>query len=140
MLSRELAPYLTFSVCETHPSGDSRESIPPLLADFWYPLLSKVGRLHALVKNHFHLHQPVGDPAGGHNASYMQDHQNFINANREILSEVRREADRAARHSRACHELLSSGLQNFPTNGPTDRTVGGGGFTTMSRKARKRYN
>ena len=70
----------------------------------------------------------------------MQDHQNFVNANREILTEVHREADRAARHSRACHELLSSGLQNFPTTGPTDRTDGGGGFTSMGRKAQKRFN
>ena len=139
-LSRELAPFMRFSVCEVPSTGDSREAFPPLLVDLLHPLLSKVGRLHALVKNHFHLRQPAGGLAGGHNASCMQDHQNFVNANREILTEVRREADRAARHSRACHELLSSGLQNFPTNGPTDRTVGGGGFTTMSKKARKRYN
>ena len=131
---------MTFSVCETHPSGDSREGIPPLLADLLRPLLSKVGRLHALVKNHLHLRQLVDDPAGGHNASYLQDHQNFINANREILSEVCREADREARHSRACHELLSSGLQNFPTTGPSVEAIGGDGFTTMSKKARKRYN
>ena len=139
-MSRELAPFMTFSVCEVPSTGDSREAFPPLLADLLHPLLSKVGRLHALVKNHFHLQQPAGGLAGGHNASCTQDHQNFVNANREILTEVRREADRAARHSRACHELLSSGLQNFPTNGPPVRTVGGGGFTTMSRKARKRYN
>ena len=131
MLSRELAPYLTFSVCETHPSGDSREGIPPLLADLLRPLLSKVGRLHALVKNHLHLQHPVGVPDGGLNA-YLQGQQNFINANREILSEVRREADRAAQHSRACHELFSSGLRGFPPNGHADRTVWDGGFTTMT--------
>ena len=71
MLSRELAPYLTFSVCETHPTGDSREGIPPLLVDLLHPLLSRVGRLHALVKNHLHLRHPVGVPDGGLNA-YLQ--------------------------------------------------------------------
>ena len=129
---------MTFSVCETHLSDDLRERAPPLLADLLHPLLSKVGRLHVLVKNHFHLRQPAGGLAGGHNASCMQDHQNFVNANREIPTEVCREADRAAQHSRACHELLSSGLQNFPTTGPTKRTDGGGGFITIGSKARKR--
>ena len=130
---------MTFSVCKTHPSGDSREGIPPLLADLLHPLLSKVGRLHVLVKNHLHLRQPVDDPSGGHNASYLQDHQNFINANREILSEVCREADRAAQHSRACMELYSSGLRGSQYFGREDRTVEGG-FTTMSNRARKRFN
>ena len=51
-LSRELAPFLTFSVCEVPSTGDLREAIPPLLADLLHPLLSKVGRLRALVKNH----------------------------------------------------------------------------------------
>ena len=55
MLSRKLAPYLTFSVCKTHPAGDLREGIPPLLVDLLRPILSRVGRLHALVKNHLHL-------------------------------------------------------------------------------------
>ena len=110
MLSRKLAPYLTFSVCKTHPTGDSGEGIPPLLVDLLRPLLSKVGRLHALVKNHLHLRHAVGVPDGGLDA-YLQGQQNFINANREILSEVRREADRAAQHSRACMELYSSGLR-----------------------------
>ena len=106
--------------------------------DLLRPLLSKVGRLHALVKNHLHLRHPVGVPDGGLDA-YLQGQQNFINANREILSEVRREADRAAQHSRACHELFSSGLRGSPQNGHKDRTVEGG-FTTMGKKARKRFN
>ena len=138
MLSRELAPYLTFSVCKTHPTGDSREGIPPLLVDLLHPLLSRVGRLHALVKNHLHLRHPVGVPDGGLDA-YLQGQQNFINANREILSEVRREAERAAQHSRACQELFSSGLRDSHYFGREDMTVEGG-FTNMSKKARKRFN
>ena len=54
-LSRELAPYMAFSVCEAPSTGDSRETLPPLMADLLAPLLSKVGRLYALVNNHAHL-------------------------------------------------------------------------------------
>ena len=65
--------------------------------------------------------------------------QKFLDINREILSEVRREADRAAQHSRACQELFSSGLQGSQYFEREDRTVEGG-FTTMSKRARKRFN
>ena len=44
-LSRELAPYMAFSVCEAPSTGDSGEAFPPLLVDLLTPLLSKVGRL-----------------------------------------------------------------------------------------------
>ena len=131
---------MVFSVCEAPSTGDSRETLPPLMADLLTPLLSKVGRLHALVNNHVHLRQPAGRSVDGHNAFCAHAHQDYISTNREILTEVRREADRAAQHSRACHELLSSGLQNFPTTGPSVEAVGGDGFTTISKKAWKRYN
>ena len=54
-LSRELAPFMTFSVCEVPSTGDLGEAFPPLLVDLLHPLLSKVGRLRALVNNHVHL-------------------------------------------------------------------------------------
>ena len=109
------------------------------MADLLSPLLSKVGRLHALVDNHVHLRQLAGRSVGGHNVFCAHAHQDYIRANREILTEVQREADRAAQHSRACHELLSSGLQSFPTTGPPVGTVGGDGYP-MSKNTRKRYN
>ena len=127
-------------VCQAPSNVGSGETSPPTVADLLSPLLSKVGRLHALVDNHVHLRQPAGRSVGGHNVFCAHAHQDYIRANREILTEVRREADRVAQHSRACHELLSSGLQNFPTTGPSVRAAESNGFTSMSKKARKRYN
>ena len=83
-LSRELAPYMAFSVCEAPSTGDSGEAFPPLVVDLLSPLLSKVGRLQALVNNHVHLRQPAGRSVDGHNAFCAHDHQNFISTNREF--------------------------------------------------------
>ena len=127
-----------FSVCQAPSTSDSRETYPPILADLLTPLLSKVGRLHALVNNHVHLCQPAGRSVDGHNVFCAHAHQDFIRANREILTEVRREADRAAQHSRACHELLSSGLQSLPTTGPPVGAIGGNRFP-MGKRAQRRY-
>ena len=75
----------------------------------------------------------------GHTVFCTHAHRECTKANREILTEVRREADRAAQHSRACHELLSSGLQSLPTTGPPVGAVGSDAIP-MSRRAQKRYN
>ena len=111
----------------------------PSVADLLFPLLSKVGRLHTLVDNHVHLRRPAGMTGGRQNVFCTPADCECTRANREILTEVRREADRAAQHSRACHELLSSGLQSFPSIRPPVGTVGGDGFP-MSKNAWKRYN
>ena len=66
-LSRELAPYMAFLVCQAPSNVESGETRPPTVADLLTPLLSKVGRLHALVDNHVHLHQPAGRSVDGHN-------------------------------------------------------------------------
>ena len=138
-LARGLTPYLASLVCQTSSNVVSGETRPPTMGDIISPLLSKIGRLHALVDNHVHLRQPAGMSVSGHNVFCAHAHHECTRANREILTEVWREADRAAQHSRACHELLSSGLQSFPTTGPPVGTVGGDGFS-MSKNARKRYN
>ena len=83
-LSRELAPYMAFSVCQAPSTSESGETYLPTLADLLTPLLSKVGRLHALVNNHVHLRQPAGRSVVGHNAFCAYDHQNFISMNREF--------------------------------------------------------
>ena len=123
-LSRELTPYMAFLVCQAPFTVDSGETCPPTVADLLTPLLSKDGRLYALVDNYVHLCQPAGRSVDGNNVFCAHAHQDYIRTNREILTEVQREADRAAQHSRACHELLSSGLQNFPTTGPSVGAVG----------------
>ena len=135
----ELAPYMVSLVCQAPSTVGSGETSPPTVADLLSPLLSKVGRLHALVDNHIHLWQPASMSVSGHNVFFTHAHHECTRANREILTEVRREAERAAQHSRACHELLSSGLQSFPTTGPPVGTVGGDGYP-MSKNAQKRYN
>ena len=38
-LSRELAPYMTFSICEAPSTSDLEEALPPLLADLLHSLL-----------------------------------------------------------------------------------------------------
>ena len=118
-----LTPYLAFEVCQTPCTigtssevSASGETSPSTVGDILSPLLLKIGGLHLLVDNRVHLQQSAGMSVVGYNAFYAHKyshsnglkHYRYTRANREFLTQDRKEVERAVQHSKACQKLLSS--------------------------------
>ena len=119
-----LTPYLALQVCQTPSTtagtssevSASGETSPSTVGDILSPLLTKIGGLHSLVDNRVHLQQSAGMSAVRYNAFYTFKHsqtnglKNYrhTRANRDFLTQDRKEVERAVQHSKARQKLLSS--------------------------------